>query len=309
MFSTPLTLVPTLLKEVAVIRHSRPVRYSFFPGLLLLLTIGVVPARAQQPSEEPAQQPPAAQAPSTEDDASLRLVEPDFVVINLPTTMRLPVHGGDFHLTHRFGLDLTSVSFSDAASNLFGLDNGASIGLEYRFGVVRHLQAIVMRTNFGKTFQFSAKYDGWQQSERLPVGISGIVSVEGQNNFKRDYSPALGLVVSRDLGDRLALYATPFWVHHTDTGGVVTRDTGFVGIGGRLRFLETAYVSAEVTPRIGGFVPAGTHPEYGFAIEKRVGAHLFALTFTSSAGTTYAQLAQGGPKEMLLGFNLTRKFF
>ena len=52
--------------------------------------------------------------------------------------MPLPLHGSDFHLTHRFSLDLTSVDFGDAAANLFGLDNGANIGLEYRFGVIKH---------------------------------------------------------------------------------------------------------------------------------------------------------------------------
>jgi hypothetical protein len=299
-----------LLKEAAVIRHSHSV-WSFVPLGVVLLAIGVVPARAQQPSQEPVQQPPAAggQPPSEQDDASLRPVEPDFVVINLPTTMPLPVHGGDFHLTHRFNLDLTSVSFSEAASNLFGLDNGANIGLEYRFGVIRHLQAIVLRTSIQKTFQFSAKYDGWRQGERLPVGISAIVSIEGQNNFKRDYSPALGLVLSRDIRDRVALYATPFWVHNTNIGGTETRDTGFIGVGGRLRFLEATYVSAEATPRIGGYVPSGSYAAYGFAIEQRVGGHLFSLTFTSGAATTYAQLAQGGTKGLFLGFNLSRKFF
>jgi hypothetical protein len=300
-----------LLKEAAVIRHSHSVRAFVLLGPVLVLTIGVLPVQAQQPSQESVPQPPAerAQPPSQQDEASLRLVEPDFVVINLPTTMPLPIHGSDFHLTHRFNLDLTSVSFSEAAANLFGLDNGANVGLEYRFGVVRHLQAIVLRTSIQKTFQFSAKYDGWRQGDRLPIGISAIVSIEGQNNFKRDYSPALGLVLSRDFGDRVAFYATPFWVHNTDFSGTGTRDTGFIGVGGRLRVLQATYVSAEVTPRIGGYVPSGSYAVYGYAIEQRVGGHLFSLTFTGGTSTTYAQLAQGGTKGLFLGFNLSRKFF
>jgi hypothetical protein len=36
-----------------------------------------------------------------DDDAALRPLEPDFTVINLPTTLPLPLHGGSFHLTHR----------------------------------------------------------------------------------------------------------------------------------------------------------------------------------------------------------------
>jgi len=247
-----------------------------------------------------------ASAQAVDDDASLRLAEPDFVVINLPTTLPLPVRGGDFHLSHRFNLDLTSGTFGDAASNLFGLDTGANIGLEFRYGVMKHLQAIVQRTSLDKTIQFSAKYDGWQQSATLPVSISAIVSVEGNNNFKESYAPALGVVVSRTIADRVALYATPTWVHNTSAAGS-TRETGFVGLGGRVRVLDATYVAAEVSPRIGGLVIGD--PDYAFSIEERVGAHVFSLTFSDGAATTFRQLAHGGPGGLYLGFNLTRKFF
>ena len=58
--------------------------------------------------------------------------------------------------------------FSDHAGVLFGLDSGANIGLEYRFEVLRHLQAIVQRTSISQTVQFSAKYDGWRRAARRP---------------------------------------------------------------------------------------------------------------------------------------------
>jgi hypothetical protein len=49
---------------------------------------------------------------------------------------------------------------------------------------------------------------------------------------------------------------------------------------------------------------------YAFAIEKRVGAHVFSLTFSNGASTTFRQIAHGGiPGGLYLGFNLTRKFF
>src|SRR5215831_18842855 len=92
--------------------------------------------------------PVFAQTQDDDDDAKLRPAEPDFTLINLPTTLPLPVHGGNFHLTHRFAGNLRQGSFSDNASSLFGLDRGAFIGLEYRFGVVKHLEAAVYRTSF-----------------------------------------------------------------------------------------------------------------------------------------------------------------
>jgi uncharacterized beta barrel domain-containing protein DUF5777 len=251
---------------------------------------------------------PSVQAQSDDDDAKLKPAEPDFVLINLPTTLPLPEHASDFHLTHRFGLDLTSVDFGEAAANLFGLDNGASIGLEYRFGVIKHLEAVVLRTSLSKTFQFTGKYDGWHQSEKLPVGISAIVAVEGENNFQENYAPSFGAVISRTgWEDRLALYANPMWVYNTGTGGAEKESTGYLGLGARVRVLESTYGIFEVTPRIGGYTIQDA--EYAFSIEKRVGAHVFSLVFQNGSGTTNRQLAHGGPGGLYMGFNLTRKFF
>ena len=292
-------------------------------ALTLLLMAGVLaagasPARAQTPqppAQEPAQ-PPAqeptitAATPQADDDARLRPVEPDFSIVNLPTTLPLPVHAANFHLTHRFNDNLIAkgTDFGDHLSGLFGLDSGANIGLEFRYGVMRHLQAIVQRTSISKTIQFSGKYDGWRQSATLPVSISAIVSVEGDNNFRQHYSPALGAVISRTFDERVALYAMPMWVHNTPASFQGNRDTGLLGLGGRLRVLSTTSIIAEVLPRIGGYVLR--NPEFGFGIEKRVGAHVFALTFTNTPTTTYRQMALGGnPNTLNLGFNLTRKFY
>jgi hypothetical protein len=263
------------------------------------------PAATAQAADPQAATPP----PADDDDARLDLAEPDFSVVNLPTTLRLPKYASNFHLTHRFtGINWWQDSFSDIAGNLFGLDAGANIGLEYRFGVMRHLEAVVQRTTVSKTFQFSAKYDGWHQSATLPVSISGIVSIEGDNNFRENYAPALGVVVSRTVNTRLALYATPVWVHNSAGGTGEDRDTGFFGLGARARVLSSTYLTFEVSPRIGGY--AINDAEYGFGIEKRVGAHVFQLTFTNGAATTYRQLSHGGnPQSLYLGFNLTRKFF
>ena len=34
----------------------------------------------------------------------------------------------------------------------------------------------------------------------MPVGVSAIVSIEGTNNFRQEYAPALGASISRDIG-------------------------------------------------------------------------------------------------------------
>jgi hypothetical protein len=211
-------------------------------------------------------------------------------------------------MTHRFNGNLRQGSFSDNGSNLFGLDQGAAVGFEYRFGIARRLQGAVYRTAIDKTFQFYVKHDTVRQGHAFPLSVSGLVSVEGTDNFQEQYAPAIGVVVSRLLADRLAVYATPIWVHNTAAILNVDRDTFFVGIGGRVRVSATVYLVGEVVPRAGGYRPDTA--AYGFAIEKRAGGHMFQLNFNNGQGTTFGQLARGGVSDSLyLGFNLARKFF
>ena len=272
------------------------------PAILLgFLLLSVSPAHAQTPAA-----PTSADA--DDDDTRLRPLEPDFTLVNLPTTLPLPVHGGNFHLTHRFNENLRRDDFATQASNLFGLDQGATIQLEYRFGIMKHLEAIASRTNVDRDVQFSAKYDAFHQSESRPVGLSGIVSIEGGNNFRERYAPALGAVVSRMVANVAAVYVAPIWAHNTFPGTGIVRDTFYVGVGARLRVRPSTFVVGEVSPRVSGYVAGDA--EFAFALEKRVGAHVFSLTFANSAATTYGQLARGGnPESLYLGFNLARKFF
>jgi uncharacterized beta barrel domain-containing protein DUF5777 len=256
--------------------------------------------------------PVFAQTQEDDDPARLRPLEPDFKIINLPTTLPLPVHASDFELTHRFNGNLQSYEdFGAAASDLFGIDEGAAISLGYRFGLAKNLEVAANRTNLNRQIQFQAKYDAFREGAARPVGLSAIVSVEGGNNFRNDYSPALGLAISRTIANVAAVYIDPFWVHNSAAGAssLGTRDTGFVGIGARIRLIPGTFIVAEASPRVGGYQPGDTL--YDFAIEKRVGGHVFQLNFgNSNAGATYGQIARGGiPSGLFMGFNLSRKFY
>jgi hypothetical protein len=97
---------------------------------------------------------------------------------------------------------------------------------------------------------------------------------------------------------------------HNDSAGATEspRNTTYMGLGGRVRLGSSTYVAAEVAVRVQGYAP--DQPGYGVSIEKRVGAHMFSMTFTNTFATTFAQLARGGAANSLfLGFNLGRKFF
>jgi len=254
--------------------------------------------------------------------ASAQTPELDFSVVNLPTTRPLNRFQSNFHLTHRFLTNLRAGSLADNASNIFGLDSGAVVGLEYRFALTNEFQVAIHRTTADKTLQFSAKFDTVQQSKAIPVSVSFIASVAGNQNFgwieSENHShvngahehkePALAAVVSRTCGERAAFYAVPAFVHNSlkDEDGS-HRDTFSLGMGARVQVRDGVFLVGEVTPRLSGFTPGSA--EFGFGLEKRAGGHTFQLTFSNSTGTTFGQVARGGlPATMYLGFNLGRKF-
>ena len=282
-------------------------------GLCVMANLAAASAvSAQSPPETTAATPApsaVARAAAAEDDAAvLSPAEPDFVVVNLPTAMRLPRFKGNFRLTHRFAGNLRRGSFSQQASTLFGIDQGATIGFEYRMAVARDVQAAFYRSSFDQTIQLYGKYDAIRQRRALPVSISALVSIEGTDNFQEKYAPSVGVVVSRLVGTRFAAYLTPIWVHNSAASLDVDRSTTFIGVGGRVRVGGSTYVAAEIVPRVDGYAPDDA--SYGVSIEKRVGSHMFSLTFTNSFGTTFAQVARGGAANTLfLGFNLGRKFY
>jgi hypothetical protein len=250
--------------------------------------------------------------------------ETDLNLINLPTTLSLKPHRGYFRLTHRFARDLRRGSFDDLAQSLFSLDDGAVIGLEYRYAITGNVHAGITRSMLSKTIQTFAKWDAVRQSDSRPVSLSVLGSYEGLNNLKDSHQPGVAVTVSRTFGDSLALYATPAFVkdthvaelasghdHDAEPGAIDEHahhhDTWFTGIGARVRFCQTGYFVGEYTPRLAGYNP--DNGVWGFAIEKRTGGHTLQLNITNSFGTTLGQIARGGsPHDVYLGFNITRKF-
>ena len=106
---------------------------------------------------------------------------------------------------------------------MFGIDEGATIGFEYRFAVAKHVEVAAYRTNFDRTIQLYGKYDAFHQSASDAVWLLSVVSVEGTNNFREHYAPAIGASISRDVGNVVALYAVPMWVHNSAAATGVTR--------------------------------------------------------------------------------------
>jgi hypothetical protein len=294
-------------------------RSPLLATLLIAALVLPVSAFAQTPAGDPAAPPPAAQ-PEDDPDRDINFAQPDFTLAALPTTLRLPRFKSSFRVTHRFGRSLGSGDFGDLVEDLFGLDGGAGVGLEYRFGLFRGAQIGIHRTSIEKTIQFFGEYSVKAQRDGFPFGVTVMGSVEGTNNFKDEedegvvssVSPAVGVLLSREIGQHGAVYLEPFWVNNTNPRPeelVDDNNTVIIGVGARVRVRPTVYVVFEAAPRVGGFDPGVTH--FSFGLEKRAGGHLFQLNFSNDFGTTLAQIARGGfnNDDWYLGFNISRKFF
>jgi hypothetical protein len=285
-------------------------------ALFILCTVlGASTAFAQSAPAQPpaAQDSSAAQTPPSDDDPDrdVNLAQPDFTLAALPTTLRVPRHKSAFRVTHRFGRPIASGDFGDLVEDFFGFDGGAQIGLEYRYGLFRGTQVGINRTS-NRTIQFFAQHDLKNQRDGFPIGVAVIGIAEGTNNFRDSYSPGIGAIISREMGDRAALYVEPIWINNSNPLPdelVDDNSTTIVGLGARVRVRPTVYLFLEASPRVTGFDPDVTQISFGF--EKRAGGHTFQMNFSNGIGTTFAQIARGGSSndDWFIGFNISRKFF
>src|SRR5262245_33972498 len=235
------------------------------------------------------------------DDRSVDPAQPDFTVINLPTTLRLPQWKGAFRIAHRFTRSLSEGSFGDLLADGLGTDFGSVIGLEFRFGLPYGAQVGVFRTS-EKTVEFFTQKEVIRQSERVPLSVAAFGSLEGGGNFDSPRAGALGFVASRTFGERGAVYAQPLYVRntnpslvpsedHDDHGNhIAYRDTSMLGIGARFSVIRNLYLTGEYAPRIRGFRGPALK---AFAVEKLVGGHMFQINVSNGLGLSLGDVARG----------------
>lgn len=278
---------------------------------LLILWLGLVAiAAAPAMAQAPPATTPSATAQDDDPDLDPNKAQPDFGLATLATNLRLPRHKMVFRMSHRFARPLGQGNFSDLLADFFGFDSGALIGLELRYGLVRGGQVGIYRTS-DRTIQFFGQYELASQ-KTFPVGISALATAEGTDNFSDSYSPGLAAVISREVGDRAALYLQPAWINNSNPDPAELVDdnsTVVIGLGTRLRIRKSTYLVLEASPRVGGHAPNVTLISFG--LEQQAGGHLFQLNFSNGVGTTLASVARGGRSydDWYIGFNLSRKFY
>jgi hypothetical protein len=267
-------------------------------------------AAAQTPAPPATQTTPQDQPDQSDPDARVDALQPDFNLAALPTTLRMPLHKLAFRVTHRFTRPLGEGDFGDLANDFFAFDSAAQIGLELRYGLARGTQIGVHRTSDRDT-QVFGQHSLLTERDGAPIGLDIMATLEGENNLSEHFQSTLGLLMSRKVAGRLAVYGEPLFVINSNPFEDVGADnnTLMAGIGARLRIRPSTYLVAEMTPRLAWFDPGKTQMSFG--VEGRAGGHLFQINFSNGFGTTLGQISRGAfnYNNWYIGFNIARKFF
>ena len=295
----------------------------------------------------PTEQPPAAAA---RQDESSKTPQPyDYHVVNVPTPKRVPRHSLNVYFTHRFQQPIKPLKDSD--DDLLGLDSFAVSSLGFTYGITDRLYANVYRsplcqTGLCKTIEVGLGYHLLDEAGRSPVALSTYASVEGDDNFRKRFTYNVQAMIGRSVTKYVNLFFSPA-VHINANGNgrfnprpedlppeLAADDfrlgthAGSFGFGANARIRPTVSLLFEYTPRVGfklGQINAVTddatgaviglendsEAEIGFGIEKRVGRHVFSLTFSNTQTSTTSRYNSSNlvlpPKRFAIGFNLFRR--
>jgi hypothetical protein len=271
-------------------------------------------------------------------------------LINVPTPRSVPKGTWNLDFTHRFTQPLHPLDQS--GRNLLGLDSFgvASFGLSY--GITDKLFASVYRSplclrGLCRTIEIGVGYTFLQHDQDSPIALQGYASMEGNGNFTEEYTYNFQARLSARVGKRVYLFFSPA-VHLNANGqrrfnprptdffpqaqiansfDLGTHSASF-GFGTSVMITPNVVALFEFTPRTGfklgrtlaifdsNFNVIGfrheSQPEIGFGIQRNIGKHSFALTFSNTQTTTTSRYNSSNlvlkPQRLILGFNLSRRF-
>jgi mono/diheme cytochrome c family protein len=257
---------------------------------------------------------------------------PDDFVYSLPSGRAVPKGGLYLNFTHRFAYD-PAFSGPGLGNTLFGLDGYAVSSFGLRYGVTDKFSLSVYRSPsiINRPIELLAAYNVLDESKGHPLNAAFRFSVDGQDNFRRNFTMNFEGVVSRSFSDRAQLYIVPTYSINnrrliTNPGTLASRppelpgiDSFSIGAGLAVNIRPTVALIAEGIPTLVNGSDLGIHrPAYAFGIQKKISGHAFTLGFSNGPGTVVAQRAgtratllddpsADTPKGLFIGFNLMRR--
>jgi cytochrome c oxidase subunit II len=234
------------------------------------------------------------------------------------------------------------------SKDLLGLDSSSVSSFGVTYGITDRLYATVYRSplcqpGLCKTIEIGLGYHFLDEAGRSPIALSAYTSVEGDYNFTERYTYNFQAMIGRSVTQYVNVFFSPA-AHINANGGDRFKEflfsqplaaklrlgqhSGSFGFGINARVLPTTSLLFEYTPRV-GFKLGQITPEFdttvgqvtrfknvseaaiGFGIEKRIGRHVFSLTFSNTQTTTTARYNSSNqalaPSKFSIGFNLFRR--
>ncbi|HEX4227623.1 MAG TPA: DUF5777 family beta-barrel protein [Bryobacteraceae bacterium] len=256
----------------------------------------------------------------------------DDVLVSLPTGKPTDRHGVYVNFAHRFPYQPAFTGPNEGAT-LLGLDNFAIPSFGLRYGLTDSLSVSVFRAPslINRPIQLMAGYNILEEQKGNPLNLMVRVSIEGQDNFRKNYTENIEGILSRSITARAQFYLVPT-ISFNDRR--LEQPPGFrsdqipnvpgvnafsLGAGLAVDIRPTVALLAEIIPTLFNADELGIHrPAFSFGIQKKIWRHAFTLGLTTSPGTTVSQRAGtraqflnepsadtfGG---LFLGFDLTRQ--
>jgi cytochrome c oxidase subunit 2 len=247
-----------------------------------------------------------------------------------------------------FDLEHADEHIARISKDLLGLDSSSVSSFGVTYGITDRLYANVYRSplcqpGLCKTIELGLGYHFLDEAGRSPIALSAYSSVEGDYNFTERYTYNFQVMIGRSVTRFVNVFFSP--AAHINANGSdrfkeflsaqplisklrLGRHSGSFGFGVNARVRPTTSLLFEYTPRVGfklgqitpdfdstigqltGF-KNDSEAEIAFGLEKRIGRHVFSLTFSNTQTTTTARYNSSNqalpPNKFSIGFNLFRR--
>ncbi len=255
----------------------------------------------------------------------------DDVLFSLPTGRAVERNEVDVNFAHRFPYT-PAFTGASKANVLFGLDDFALPSFGLRYGVTDHFSVDVSRSPslIGRPIQFTATYNLLDEHRGAKFNLALAAALEGQDDYRKNFTEDLELIVSRSITRRAQLYLVPTFSFNdrpllqagftsASIADVPGSNAFSLGAGMAVDIRPTVALVGEVIPTLFNASELGIHrPAYSFGIQKKIYRHAFTLGFSNSPGVTISQRAgtratflgdpsADRPQGLFLGFDLTRR--
>lgn len=243
-------------------------------------------------------------------------------VVNTPTSRMVDKGNWLFLISHRF------FPAVDAGYDAFwGLDGSGVIFLNMGYAITNKLFVNLGRSNSSDNVQFDVKYGLKNQypGDQLPFAAAVQTSVnwitEKSGNKDRFRSEAFKFsaqaILSSQVVEGVGVNVVPAILLNPDSEKDGEDPIFTIGLAGKTHVWRSISLIAEWVPIISGYTLTTTFGEFnrfdswGGGVELDVGAHVFQIIATNSAGLTADQYMRGGGLDIgkgdfRLGFNIFR---